>query len=62
MIIRGVPKDIENYVCVSPLVSDVLHMCGYQPKYMDDNGNIYYVKNANIEIFMREEGLKCIEI
>lgn len=59
MIIRGIPNDIENYVCVRSLVSEVLHMCGFQPRYIDDDDNIYYKKTQRLESFMREEGLKC---
>lgn len=59
MIIRGIPKDPENYIKVTSLVSEVLHMCGYQPKYLSDDGYLYYKKNINILSFMEDEGLKC---
>lgn len=61
MIIRNTPKDIDNYICVTSLVSEVLHSAGFIPKYMDDK-YFYYCKNDDIENFMRKEKLKCNEM
>lgn len=59
MIIRGTPNNKNDYICVTPLVSEVLHMCGFYPKYIDDK-YIYYTKGICIEKFMEREGLKCL--
>lgn len=52
MIIRGTPKDIENFVCVDNELSNYLHSHGYFPAYIDSTG-IYYKKT--------EELLQCIQ-
>lgn len=58
MIIRGVPKNIENYICVDSLTSVVLHSSGFTPKYINGN-SVYYSKEICLEKFMEREGLKC---
>lgn len=59
MIIRGIPKDLENYIKVTSLVSNVLVAAGFTPKYMSEDGYLYYFKGTRLEVFMREEGLQC---
>lgn len=59
MIIRGTPNNKDNYICVTPLVSQILHMCGFSPKYID-NEYVYYVKDICIEKFIEREGIKCL--
>ena len=59
MIIRGTPNNKDYYICVTPLVSEVLHMGDFYPKYIDDK-YIYYTKDICIEKFMEREGLKCL--
>lgn len=58
MIIRKTPKNKEDYIIVTSFVSNVLNMCGFIPKYIDDE-YIYYVKDDCILAFMEKEGLKC---
>lgn len=60
MIIRGTPNNKDDYICVTPLVSEVLHMCNFYPKYIDDK-YIYYTKSICIEKFMEREGLVALD-
>lgn len=57
MIIRGCPIRKEFYIKVNSYTSEILHSCGFSPKYIDDE-YIYYVKDICLEKFMEREGLK----
>lgn len=54
MIIRGTPKDIENFICVNSIQSLSLQKQGFQPMYIDDKG-VYYKKTKEIIEIMLEE-------
>lgn len=61
MLIRETPKNPNNYIIVDNLTSQVLQMCGFSPKYMDDK-YLYYIKDECIVAFMEREGLVCKNI
>jgi len=52
MIIRGKPKDIENYVMVNGEETQILHKNGFFPKYINSN-DIYYFKTKELLEFMK---------
>ena len=51
MIIRGTPKNKDNYILVDSETTLVLHKNGFIPMYIDESG-IYYKKNKEILDFM----------
>lgn len=51
MIIRGTPKNKNNFILVDSETTLVLHSNGFMPMYIDENG-IYYKKNKEILDFM----------
>ena len=51
MIIRGTPKNKDNYILVDSETTLVLHKNGFIPMYIDENG-VYYKKNKEILEFM----------
>jgi hypothetical protein len=51
MIIRGAPKNKNNFILVDSETTLVLHKNGFIPMYIDENG-IYYKKNKEILEFM----------
>ena len=51
MIIRGTPKNKDNYILVDSETTLVLHKNGFVPMYIDESG-IYYKKNKEILDFM----------
>lgn len=54
MIIRGTPKNIEDFILVDSEMSLKLEKNGFIPKFIDEKG-IYYVKSKEIENFIRKE-------
>lgn len=51
MLIRGNPKNIDDYIIVDNETSKLLQRNGFMPKYFD--GEVfYYKKNNDIEEFM----------
>lgn len=60
MILRGKPKDIENYIKVNSIDSYKLHLAGFYPKYINME-YIYYKKDNDILIFIKENNISCIE-
>ena len=69
MIIRGTPKNKDNYILVDSETTLVLHSNGFIPMYIDENG-VYYKKNKEILEFMDEgkntrhfsDGMNCRHI
>lgn len=57
MIIIGMPKNKDNYLCVKGEVSTILHANGFMPKYINSN-NIWYEKNKDIMEFMEVNKLE----
>ena len=53
MIIRGAPKNKDNYILVDSKTTLVLHKNGFIPVYIDKSG-IYYKKNKEILDFMEK--------
>ena len=53
MIIRGTPKNKDNYILVDSETTLVLHKNGFIPMYIDESG-IYYKKNKEILEFMEQ--------
>lgn len=51
MIIRGTPKNKDNYILVDSETTLVLHKNGFIPMYIDESG-IYYKKNKEILDFV----------
>ena len=51
MIIRGTPKNKNNFILVDSETTLVLHKNGFIPMYIDENG-VYYKKNKEILEFM----------
>jgi hypothetical protein len=51
MIIRGAPKNKNNFILVDSETTLVLHKNGFIPMYIDENG-VYYKKNKEILEFM----------
>ena len=51
MIIRGTPKNKNNFILVGSETTLVLHKNGFVPMYIDENG-VYYKKNKEILDFM----------
>jgi hypothetical protein len=51
MIIRGTPKDKNNFILVDSEMTKVLHSNGFIPMYIDKNG-VYYKKDKEILEFM----------
>ena len=51
MIIRGTPKNKDNYILVDSETTLVLHKNGFIPMYIDENG-VYYKNNKEILDFM----------
>lgn len=60
MILRGKPKDIENYIAVNSTDSYRLHLAGFYPKYINMDC-IYYKKDNDILIFIKEHNISCIK-
>lgn len=61
MIIRKVPKNIDEYVKVNTKTTLVLHHNGFIPKYMDEKGEYYfYEKSDDILIFMKNNNLVAL--
>ena len=56
MIIRETPKNKDKYIAVSSDISNVLHLMGFTPKYIDEE-YIYYVKSEEILKIMEKGGL-----
>lgn len=48
MILRGRPKDIEQYIIVNNEDSNKLHKAGYRPQYIDGI-TLYYKKTKELE-------------
>lgn len=57
MIIRGIPKNKNNYLCVNGETSIILHTNGFMPQYIY-NEDIWYKKNKDIIEFMEVNKLK----
>ena len=58
MIIRQIPKNIQEYIIVDSETSTVLHSNGFIPKYMSTCGDcIFYKKDTKILEFMQENNL-----
>lgn len=53
MIIRGVPKNLDNYIVVNSTQSEYLHRHGFYPKYINGD-KIYYKKTNVIESVVKE--------
>ena len=53
MIIRGTPKNKDNYILVDSETTLVLHSNGFIPMCIDENG-AYYKKNKEILEFMEQ--------
>lgn len=51
MIIRGAPKNKNNFILVDSETTKILHSNGFIPMYIDENG-VYYKKNKEILEFM----------
>jgi hypothetical protein len=51
MIIRGAPKNKNNFILVDSETAKILHSNGFIPMYIDENG-VYYKKNKEILEFM----------
>lgn len=60
MILRGKPKDIENYIAVNSTDSYRLHLAGFYPKYISMDC-IYYKKDNDILTFIKEHNISCIK-
>ncbi len=58
MIIRGTPKNKENYIIVDSYTSNILCENNFCPKYID-NEYVYFVRNIDIINFIIKGGLKC---
>lgn len=53
MIIRGVPKHLDNYIIVTSEQSEYLHANGFYPNYIEDD-KIYYKKTDEIESVVKK--------
>ena len=51
MIIRGTPKNKNNFILVDSETTKILHSNGFIPMYIDENG-VYYKKDKKILEFM----------
>lgn len=48
-MILGIPKNIENYICVKSIDAEKLHKVGYFPLYREINKDrIYFLKTEEI--------------
>lgn len=60
MIIRKTPEHLENYVKVGTDATIILHMNGFQPKYIDSE-YVYYLKTDELINFINKGGLECLK-
>lgn len=49
MIIRGTPKDIENYYLADDEMAFILHQKGFIPKYIDGDATYFKLNNKLIK-------------
>lgn len=54
MIIRGTPRNVNDYIAVNNEMSLTLHVNGFVPSYIDENW-IYYKADKEILDFLREK-------
>lgn len=58
MIIRQIPKNLNDYIVVNSETSVILHKNGFIPQYMSVSGDcIFYKKNTEILEFMQSNNL-----
>lgn len=55
MIIRGIPKHPEHYICVDDEVAYLLYLEGYEALYVDNLTGIYFKKTKELLKFMEKE-------
>jgi len=51
MINRGTPKNVDDYILADVELTLDLHLNGFAPKYIDNNGT-YFIKTKEILEFM----------
>lgn len=56
MLIRGKPKNIDNYICVDNNISNKLQKNGFKPHYLY-NDKFWYLKTKDILEFMEVNNL-----
>lgn len=49
MVIRGTPKNIEDYYMADNEVAFILHQKGFQPKYIDEDATYFKLNNKLIK-------------
>lgn len=49
MVIRGTPKNIEDYYMADNEVAFILHQKGFQPKYIDGDATYFKLNNKLIK-------------